>query len=76
MGQIGCPETSSSNYQSTLRIIPEERRSYLHHGESEKLRNYPKLKHFSPPPAPFSVVNEVDLLRGNETAMNFFSYTG
>ena len=26
----GCPETSVSNYQSTLRNIPEERRSRLH----------------------------------------------
>jgi len=27
MGPIGCPETSVINYQSTLRNIPEERRS-------------------------------------------------
>jgi hypothetical protein len=27
MGQKGCPETSVYNYQPTLRIIPEERRS-------------------------------------------------
>jgi hypothetical protein len=27
MGPIGCPETSVRNYHSTLRIIPEERRS-------------------------------------------------
>jgi hypothetical protein len=25
MGPIGCPETSVTNYQSTLRNIPEER---------------------------------------------------
>jgi hypothetical protein len=28
MGPIGCPETSVSNYQPTLRNIPEEQRSY------------------------------------------------
>jgi hypothetical protein len=27
MGPIGCPETSVNSYQSTLRDIPEERRS-------------------------------------------------
>jgi hypothetical protein len=27
MGQIRCPETSVMNYHSTLRNIPEERRS-------------------------------------------------
>ena len=27
MGQIGCPETSVSNYHHTLRNITEERRS-------------------------------------------------
>jgi hypothetical protein len=32
MGQIGCPETSVTNYQSTLRNIPEERRTHLHRG--------------------------------------------
>jgi len=26
MGQIGCPETSVTNYHYTLRNIPEERR--------------------------------------------------
>jgi len=26
MGLIGCPETSVTNYQSTLRNIPEEQR--------------------------------------------------
>jgi hypothetical protein len=29
---IVCPETSVSNYHYTLRNIPEERRTYLHHG--------------------------------------------
>jgi hypothetical protein len=29
MGQICCPETSVNNYQSTLRNIPEEPRSYI-----------------------------------------------
>jgi hypothetical protein len=28
MEPIGCPETSVSNYQSTLRNIPEEQRSH------------------------------------------------
>jgi hypothetical protein len=27
MGPIDCPETSVTNYRSTLRNIPEERRS-------------------------------------------------
>jgi len=27
MGPLGYPETSVRNYQSTLRMIPEERRS-------------------------------------------------
>jgi len=26
----GCPETPTTNYQSTLRNIPEERRSHRH----------------------------------------------
>jgi len=32
MGPRGCSETSVTNYQSTLRNIPEERRSHLHLG--------------------------------------------
>ena len=36
MGPIGCPETSVNNYGSTLRNIPEERRSHLHRGSSVK----------------------------------------
>jgi hypothetical protein len=28
MGQIRCPETSVNNYHTTLRNIPEQRRSY------------------------------------------------
>jgi hypothetical protein len=35
-GLIGCPETSVQNYHSTLRKIPEERISHLHHGGSLK----------------------------------------
>jgi len=27
MGQVGCPETSVTNYQSMLRNIPKKRRS-------------------------------------------------
>jgi hypothetical protein len=38
MGPIGCPETSVHNYYSTLRNIPEERRSYVHGGGSLKSR--------------------------------------
>ena len=38
MGPIGCPETSVRNYRSTLRNIPEERRSHLHRGGSLKSR--------------------------------------
>jgi len=33
MGQIICPETSLTNYKSTLSNIPEERRSHLHAAE-------------------------------------------
>jgi hypothetical protein len=38
MGPIGCLETSVQNCHSTLRNIPEERRSHLHHGGSLKSR--------------------------------------
>jgi hypothetical protein len=34
------PETLVTYYQSTLRNMPEERRSHLHHGGSLKSRNY------------------------------------
>ena len=37
MGPIGCPETSVTDYQSTLRKTPEERRSHIHRGGSLKL---------------------------------------
>jgi hypothetical protein len=30
MGRIGCPETSVTNYRSTLRNIPEKLRSELY----------------------------------------------
>jgi hypothetical protein len=33
-----CAETSVTNYQSTLRNIPEERRPHLHRGGSLKSR--------------------------------------
>jgi hypothetical protein len=39
MGRICCVEMSVTNYQSTLRNIPEERRSLLHRGGS--LKSYP-----------------------------------
>jgi hypothetical protein len=38
MKQLGCPETSTTNCQSTLRNIPEEQSSHLHGGESLKIR--------------------------------------
>jgi len=38
MGAIGCLETSVSNYQSTMRNIPEKREYHLHRGGSLKLR--------------------------------------
>ena len=38
MGSICCPETSVTNYQSTLRNIPEERSSHLRRGGSLKSR--------------------------------------
>jgi hypothetical protein len=38
MGPIRCPETSVNNYHSTLRNIPEERRSQVHRGGSLKSR--------------------------------------
>ena len=38
MGPIFCPETSTRNYHSALRKIPEERRSHLHRCESIKWR--------------------------------------
>jgi hypothetical protein len=42
MGPIGFPETSVQNYHSTLRNIPEERRSNLHRGGSLISRNTDK----------------------------------
>jgi len=38
MWPLDCPETSVRNYHSTLRNIPEERRSHLHRGGSLKSR--------------------------------------
>jgi hypothetical protein len=38
MRSIGCTETTVTNYNSTLRKIPEECISNLHHGESLKSR--------------------------------------
>jgi len=40
MGPIGCPETSVTNYQSTQRNIPEERRTLLC-----TLRRKPEIMH-------------------------------
>ena len=42
MGPIGCPETSVTNYLSTLRNIPGERRPHYYRGgslESRKKRD-------------------------------------
>ena len=36
--QFPCPETSVPNYRSTLRNIPEERRSHSYRGGSLKSR--------------------------------------
>ena len=38
MGSICCPEMSVTNYQSTLRNIPEDRRLRIHRGESLRSR--------------------------------------
>jgi hypothetical protein len=38
MGPIGSTETTVTNYQSTLRNIPEERRSHLKGGLNLKSR--------------------------------------
>jgi hypothetical protein len=37
---IGCSETSLTDYESTLRNIPEERRSHLHRSGSLKSRKF------------------------------------
>jgi hypothetical protein len=54
VGALGCPETSVTTYQSTLRNIPEERISRLHRGGSLKqftvcnnLKKYKLLKKHS-----------------------------
>lgn len=39
MGSIGFPETSASNYQSSLCKVTEERRSHLHGSESLESRD-------------------------------------
>ena len=39
MGQVGCAETSLSNYYCTLRNAPEDRISYLLRGVSLKSCN-------------------------------------
>jgi hypothetical protein len=41
MGPISCPETSVTNYQSTLRNIAEERRSQY------RVRRHDNIKHFT-----------------------------
>jgi len=43
MEPIGCPETSTTNYHSRLRNIPEERRSHLHLGGSLNSRIFALL---------------------------------
>jgi len=40
MGMTGCTETSVTNYQSTPRTIPEERRSHAQRGGSLKYSLY------------------------------------
>jgi len=34
MGLLGCTKKSETNYHSTLRKIPRQRRSHLHNGRS------------------------------------------
>jgi hypothetical protein len=47
MGSICCPEISITNYHSTLRETPEERRSHLHRGGNLKTaKYYPPEKDF------------------------------
>ena len=46
---IGSPETSVRNYHSTLRNIPEERRSHIHRGESLNSHIGPTLDMLSYP---------------------------
>ena len=46
MGLKRCPETSITNYQSTLRTIPEERRFHLHLGWSLKFRILSTVLHY------------------------------
>jgi hypothetical protein len=43
MGPIGCPETSTTNNQSTLRNVAEERKSHLHRHSSLMLTIKPTL---------------------------------
>ena len=59
ISQPPCPETSAINYQPTLRKIPKERISYLHHVRSLKSRNcgsivfcYQYKSNFHPPMGP------------------------
>jgi hypothetical protein len=37
MGQIGCPEMSVTNYQSTLFKIPEQCKSHLQSGKGKAM---------------------------------------
>jgi hypothetical protein len=46
-GPIGFPETSATNYHSTLHNISEERRSHLHRGGSMSSRIFALLGSFS-----------------------------
>ena len=47
MGPIGCHETSVRNYHSTLRKLPGEGRSRLHHGGNLKSHNSMQIWCFS-----------------------------
>jgi hypothetical protein len=38
IGPIWCPETAVTNYQSTLRDIPQERISHLHCGGKPEIK--------------------------------------
>jgi hypothetical protein len=58
---ICCPETSVRNYHSTLRKIPEERKSHLHRFGSLKSSESSLPFPFEPATAPYSVPDKSNL---------------
>jgi hypothetical protein len=59
MGPICCPETSVTNYQSTLRNIPEERICHLHRSGSLESRSLGMLWRRGKPLAPMRNRNTI-----------------